>query len=112
MTTNLFDYFEEVEDAGSGASAHQDAASGGAARGGENGGHGVTARAPWAARAPRKPNDRFDVKLVPRAREWQRDPASLAALERLEGEPWVDSLSRREGDVELRLSDAWIETTG
>ncbi|HEX5309694.1 MAG TPA: arginine--tRNA ligase [Solirubrobacteraceae bacterium] len=86
MTTNLFDYFEEVGDAGGSA--------------------------PWAARAPRKPNDRFDVKLVPRAPDWRRDKASLAVLERLEGEPWVDTLTRREGDVELRLSDAWIETTG
>lgn len=86
MTTNLFDYFEEVGDAGSSA--------------------------PWAARAPRKPNERFDVKLVPRAPDWHQDATSLAALERLEGEPWVDSLTRREGDVELRLSDAWIETTG
>jgi arginyl-tRNA synthetase len=86
MTTNLFDYFEEVGDAGESA--------------------------PWAARAPRKPSGRFDVKLFPRTRDWQRDPASLAALERLQGEPWVDSLTRREGDVELRLSDAWIETAG
>ena len=87
MTTNLFDYFEEVR---------SDAATG----------------APWAARAPRKPNDRFDVKLVARARDWREDPASLAVLERLEGEPWVDEMIRREGEVELRLSDGWIETTG
>ena len=86
MTTNLFDYFEEVGDAGSSA--------------------------PWAARAPRKPSDRFDVKLVPRAPDWRADKASLEVLERLQDEPWVDALTRREGDVELRLSDAWIETTG
>lgn len=86
MTTNLFDYFEDVGDAGGSA--------------------------PWAARAPRKPNDRFDVKLVPRAPDWRQDKASLAVLQRLEAEPWVDALTRREGDVELRLSDAWIETTG
>jgi arginyl-tRNA synthetase len=86
MTTNLFDYFEEVSDAATGA--------------------------PWAARAPRKPTDRFDVKLVARTRDWLQDPASLAVLERLEGEPWVDRLTRRDGDVELRLSDSWIETTG
>ncbi|HEX3391597.1 MAG TPA: arginine--tRNA ligase [Solirubrobacteraceae bacterium] len=86
MTTNLFDYFEEVSDAAT--------------------------PAPWAARAPRKPNDRFDVKLVARARDWREDSTSLQALERLEGEPWVDSLVRRDGDVELRLSDSWIETTG
>ncbi|MGH2879872.1 MAG: arginine--tRNA ligase [Solirubrobacteraceae bacterium] len=86
MTTNLFDYFEEVGDAGSGG--------------------------PWAARAPRKPTDRFDVKLVARAPDWQEDAVSLAVLERLEAEPWVDRLTRREGDVELRLSDSWIESTG
>jgi arginyl-tRNA synthetase len=86
MTTNLFDYFEEVSDAAT--------------------------PAPWAARAPRKPNARFDVKLVARARDWLQDPASVAVLERLESEPWVDRLTRREGDVELRLSDSWIETTG
>jgi arginyl-tRNA synthetase len=86
MTTNLFDYFEQAGDAGESA--------------------------PWAARAPRKPSDRFDIKLVPRAPRWRDDAASLQALERLEAEPWVDSLTRREGDVELRLADAWIETTG
>jgi arginyl-tRNA synthetase len=87
MTTNLFDYFEEAS--------------------GENGAH-----APWAARAPRRPNASFDVKLVPRAPDWREDPASLATLERLEEEPWVDTLTRRDDGVELRLSDAWIETTG
>jgi arginyl-tRNA synthetase len=86
MTTNLFDYFENVGNAGRGA--------------------------PWAARAPRRPSARFDIKLVPRSRDWRSDPAALAALEQLEGEPWVHSLTRQEGEVELRLSDAWIETTG
>jgi arginyl-tRNA synthetase len=86
MTTNLFDYFEEVSEAGESA--------------------------PWAARAPRKPSERFDVKLFARAPDWQHDPASLAVLERLRSEPWVDSLTPREGDIELRLSDAWVETTG
>jgi arginyl-tRNA synthetase len=87
MTTNLFDYFEEVED--------------------QNGAH-----APWAARAPRIPNGRFDIKLVPRAPEWEQDAESLRALERIEGEPWVDTLTREGDGVELRLDDAWIETTG
>jgi hypothetical protein len=87
MTTNLFDYFEEVD--------------------GENG-----ARAPWAARAPRIPTGRFDIKLVPRTPEWQSDPESLKALQRIEAEPWVDTLTHSEDGVELRLSDAWIETTG
>ncbi len=87
MTTNLFDYFEEVSS--------------------DNG-----AQAPWAARAPRRASADFDVKLVPRAPNWQSDPESLGALERLGEQPWVDSLTRREDGVELRLSDSWIETTG
>jgi hypothetical protein len=87
MTTNLFDYFEEVDN--------------------RNG-----ARAPWAARAPRVPNESFDIKLVPRSPNWEQDAESLQVLERVEGEPWVDTLTRRPDGVELRLSDSWIETTG
>jgi arginyl-tRNA synthetase len=86
MTTNLFDYFEAVSEPG--------------------------AVAPWAARAPRIPNGRFDIKLVPRSPDWQKDPVSLESLERIEAEPWADTVTRNEGDVELRLSDSWIETTG
>lgn len=87
MTTNLFDYFEEAS--------------------GEDGAH-----APWAARAPRRPNGSFDIKLVPRSPDWEKDPESLKALERIEAEPWADTLTRTGDDVELRLDDAWIETTG
>ncbi|HEX4115904.1 MAG TPA: arginine--tRNA ligase [Solirubrobacteraceae bacterium] len=87
MTTNLFDYFEEVS--------------------GDDGAH-----APWAARAPRRANADFDVKLVPRAPDWRNDPESLDALERLQGQPWAGTLTRRDDGVELRLSDSWIETTG
>ncbi|MFZ1153944.1 MAG: arginine--tRNA ligase [Solirubrobacteraceae bacterium] len=87
MTINLFDYFEEVA--------------------GQEG-----AQAPWAARAPRRPNGSFDIKLVPRSPEWRSDPESLQALERIEAQPWVDTLMRKDDDVELRLDDGWIETTG
>jgi hypothetical protein len=86
MTTNLFDYFEEVA--------------------------GQEGHAPWAARAPRRPNASFDIKLVPRAPDWQADAESLASLERIGQEAWVDTLTRRDDGVELRLADAWIETTG
>jgi hypothetical protein len=87
MTTNLFDYFEEVtRDDG--------------------------AQAPWAARAPRRPSERYDIKLVPRKPDWETDPQSLQALERIEAEPWVDSVARTPEGAELRLDDGWIETTG
>ena len=88
MTTNLFDYFEEAS--------------------GEDG----TIAAPWAARAPRRPNASFDIKLVARSPDWRNDPESLKALEQIEAEPWADTLTRTEDGVELRLDDTWIETTG
>jgi hypothetical protein len=88
MTTNLFDYFEEAS------------------------GEGGASHAPWAARAPRRPSASYDIKLVPRAPDWQKDPESLKALERIEAEPWADTLTKTEDGVELRLDDAWIETTG
>jgi hypothetical protein len=87
MTTNLFDYFEEV--------------------GGQEG-----TQTPWAARAPRRPSESFDIKLVPRTPEWEKDPESLQTLERIEGEPWVDTLTRTPSGLELRLDDGWIATTG
>ncbi len=88
MTTNLFDYFEEAS--------------------GKDG----TSPAPWAARAPRRPNASFDIKLVPRSPDWRNDSESLQTLERIEAEPWADTLTRTEDGVELRLDDTWIETTG
>ncbi|HEX3693098.1 MAG TPA: arginine--tRNA ligase [Solirubrobacteraceae bacterium] len=93
MTTNLFDYFEEAREDGDPSSPGAPAS-------------------PWAARAPRIPNERFDVKLVPRRADWQRDPLTRESLERIEAEPWADSLRLGEEDVELRLADAWIESTG
>jgi hypothetical protein len=86
MTSNLFDYFEEATADG--------------------------APARWAARAPRRPHENFDIKLTPRLPGWRDDRDSLAVLERIEGEPWVKQV-RREGDcVQLRLDDGWIETIG
>jgi arginyl-tRNA synthetase len=107
MTTNLFDYFEDVPER-----PHEPLR----AREGEAGARADAppqgTLAPWAARAPRIPNGRFDIKLVPRAPDWQKDPTSLAALERIEAQPWADTVTRNEKDVELRLDDSWIETTG
>ncbi|HTU77376.1 MAG TPA: arginine--tRNA ligase [Solirubrobacteraceae bacterium] len=87
MTTNLFDYFEEL--------AAADA-------------HG----SPWAARAPRRPQRGYDLKLVPRSPGWREDPESLGALERIEREPWVRSVLRRQDEVRLLVDDGWIETAG
>jgi arginyl-tRNA synthetase len=82
--TNLFDYFEDVSERE------------------ETG-------AQWAARTPLRPSAGYDVKLVPRSRDWREDGASL---ERIAAEPWVASIRRTDSGVEMRLDDAWIEATG
>jgi arginyl-tRNA synthetase len=87
MTDNLFDYLA--------GTAGDDAES-----------------APWAARAPRRPHKRFDMKLVPRLPNWREDPESLRALEQIEAQPWVSRVMRDREGVFLRLHDGWIETTG
>jgi arginyl-tRNA synthetase len=85
--TNLFDYFDDLPDQG------------------ETGGL-------WAARAPLRPNDRFDVKLVPRSPAWRQDAESIDALERIEREPWVARVTCTDAGAELRLDDDWIEAIG
>ncbi|HEY8304303.1 MAG TPA: arginine--tRNA ligase [Solirubrobacteraceae bacterium] len=87
MTTNLFDYFEDLPR--------------------PEGGH-----SPWTARAPRRPDPRCDLKLVSRAPHWREDAESVKGLERIEAEPWVASVAREGKSVELRLDDGWIETAG
>jgi arginyl-tRNA synthetase len=73
---------------------------------------GETGQAQWAPRAPYRPSDRFDLMLVPRAKDWREDPESQGQLERIEAEPWVDSVSETDGQVRLRLADDWIEQAG
>ena len=87
MTANIFDYFEDVP-----------------VRAGES--------PRWAARAPRRPHKRFDLRLVPRLPEWEEDVESLQALQRLESEPWVGMVRRNGDGVTLRVADSWIEATG
>jgi hypothetical protein len=87
MPANLFDYFEEAPTSDG-------------------------APAPWAARAPRRPHENFDIKLTPRLPDWGHDRDSLAVLERLEDEPWVKEVRRERDGVRLRLDDGWIETIG
>lgn len=66
----------------------------------------------WAARAPYRPEADFDLMLVPRVPDWQKSRDSVLALERIEAEPWVDSVTRSDDGVRLRLRDDWIEATG
>ena len=87
MTVNLFDYFEDLP---------------------TRGGVPVT----WVARAPRRPRVDYDLKLTPRASRWQEDPNSLAELDRLEREPWVETVRRGSDGVQLRLADSWVELSG
>jgi arginyl-tRNA synthetase len=87
MTIKLFDYFEDFP-----------------ARDGTP--------APWAARAPRRPQQDYDLHLTARSRDWRNDADSVEILEQIESEPWVESLVRDEHAVRLRLSDSWIETAG
>ncbi len=86
METNLFDHLEAT--AANGEGAH------------------------WAFRAPYKPHQSFDLMLVPRVSDWRQDPGSLAALDRIEADPAVASLSRDGKQVWLRLEDDWIEGAG
>jgi arginyl-tRNA synthetase len=87
MTANLFDYFEDVREREDGL-------------------------ARWAARAPRRPHRRIDLKLVPRSPDWREDPRALAALERIERESWVAEMAPNGEGVGVRLTDSWIETAG
>lgn len=87
MAANLFDIFDEVST-------------------------GQEGRPLWAARAPYRPHERFDLMLVPRVKSWREDAEALAALERLEGEDLVEAVERDGGQVWVRLADDWIERTG
>jgi arginyl-tRNA synthetase len=84
--TNLFDYFEETPQEGE--------------------------QALWAARPPLRPQAGCDLKLMPRSPGWQDDPEAVSALERIESEPWVAGVTRRESSVDVLLDDDWIETVG
>jgi arginyl-tRNA synthetase len=88
MAKNLFDQLDEIS-------------SGGEQR-----------RPLWAARAPYQPQDGFDLMLVPRVKGWQEDADAIAALERIEREPWVESVDRAGRQVHACLSSDWIGSKG
>jgi arginyl-tRNA synthetase len=73
---------------------------------------GQEGRPLWAARAPYRPHERFDMMLVPRLKGWEEDAEALAALEGIEGEPLVEAVERDGKQVWLRLADDWVERTG
>jgi arginyl-tRNA synthetase len=70
---------------------------------------GEDGRALWAARAPFRPEDGFDLMLVTRTPDWREDSEALAALERIEAEPAVAEVDREGEQVRLRLDDGWLE---
>jgi len=87
MDIDLFDSFDQME-GGDGARSH------------------------WTLRAPHRPHDRFDLILVPLAKGWREDRASLAALEEIDSYPWVAAVERGQKQVWLRLADEWIARRG
>ena len=69
----------------------------------------------WAARAPYRPDAEFDLMLIPRlpkGTDWREDDGAQAALERIEAEPWVESVSREGKQPTVKLADEWIEAQG
>ncbi len=88
MANNLFDQLDEIS------------------TGGEQ------ERPLWAARAPYQPQGDFDLMLVPRVKGWQEDADAIAALERIEAEPWIESIDRDGRQVQARLAGDWIAATG
>lgn len=69
-------------------------------------------QARWSARSPYRPDKYFDLMLVPRTPQWHADPASREALERIEAEPWVETIAEEDDEVLLRLSNEWVAETG
>jgi arginyl-tRNA synthetase len=87
MDINLFDYFDEA-------------------------GGGGDAQAHWTLRAPYRPHERHDLMLVPRVDGWQENSDALSALEQIERQPWVDSVTREGKQAWLRLDDGWVAARG
>ncbi|HYH52710.1 MAG TPA: arginine--tRNA ligase [Solirubrobacterales bacterium] len=76
---------------------------------------GEAGSALWAARAPYRPEPDFDLMLIPRLPkgvDWREDAAAGEALDRIEAEPWVASVSREGKQPTLVLADEWIEARG
>ncbi len=87
MDTNLFDYFDDsaVREEG---------------------------QIHWSPRAPYRPEEGYDLMLVPRAPDWREHEGPRRALERFAAEPWVEAVEEQGDEVRLRLSEGWIERAG
>jgi arginyl-tRNA synthetase len=66
----------------------------------------------WAARTPHRPDERFDLMLVPRVPAWREDTDATGALERIAAEPWVAAVSPQGDQAHVRLEDDWVERRG
>jgi arginyl-tRNA synthetase len=76
---------------------------------------GEGGKAPWAARAPYRPEPDFDLMLIPRlpkGADWRENEEAKVALDRLEAEPWVATLDREGRQPTIKLADEWIEAQG
>jgi arginyl-tRNA synthetase len=69
-------------------------------------------QARWSARSPFRPREDFDLMLVPRVPDWQRDEVARRALERIEAEPWVETVASEGEELLLRLDSDWVERAG
>jgi arginyl-tRNA synthetase len=69
-------------------------------------------QARWSARSPFRPREDFDLMLVARTPDWREDADSRQALERIEAEPWVETIAEQGDEVLLRLDSSWIEEKG
>lgn len=76
---------------------------------------GESGKVLWAARAPYRPERDFDLMLIPRLPkgvDWREDADALAALDRIEAEPWIASVDRDGRQPTAKLRDEWIEAEG
>jgi arginyl-tRNA synthetase len=69
-------------------------------------------QARWSARSPFRPREDFDLMLVPRVPDWRQDEVSRQALERIEAEPWVETVGGEGEELLLRLDSGWVEQAG
>ena len=73
---------------------------------------GSEGRPLWAARAPYQPQPDHDLMLVPRVKGWREDPEAIAALERIEGESWIERVDRDGRQIRIVLDSDWVGRTG